>query len=425
MAWVKKANLRGPRGYQGLQGLPGVNAIENDAAVAAYVGDDDSATTLALRGNYARGRQAPLEVNEDFSLYPDGDLLRLLTGQEWETLAYQSESSSLPRIIDGRMTYDDPGRGGGYASVQLARSVRRMGAAWAFTPESVDGGSMTLAATTNLIGSGTLGPMSFHLRIENSLWALGVVDGAGSSVTDLHVGSFATALATDSTTIHETEVILDTEAGRAYVRLPDGQIIRSRQHDAFKQACTWGFWEIYRNPAALPVTGQSKTLFKRAWASSLEPDSSLSARSIEAAKRPMTPRIIPGPDQNFTNSTVELGGAGQSRLISAIPSTGQWLFRVSGWIENDADFTGRNRLLLCNDSMAELTSADLDATPGYKGTFTVLIPYAVDPTVLTNAPGKPTAFRLGLLSPSASNKSRIRIGTSGLVSRCVFESIGY
>lgn len=55
MVWGRKANIRGPRGFQGqtglrgAQGLPGSNAIENDAAVAAYITTDgDSATKRAV-----------------------------------------------------------------------------------------------------------------------------------------------------------------------------------------------------------------------------------------------------------------------------------------------------------------------------------------------------------------------------------------
>jgi hypothetical protein len=48
MGWKPKANLKGPRGpagERGAPGLPGSNAIENDAAVAAYIGTEGTSAT--------------------------------------------------------------------------------------------------------------------------------------------------------------------------------------------------------------------------------------------------------------------------------------------------------------------------------------------------------------------------------------------
>lgn len=47
LKWEYEGNRRGPKGAKGLQGLPGVNAVENDAAVAAYIESPGSATRSA------------------------------------------------------------------------------------------------------------------------------------------------------------------------------------------------------------------------------------------------------------------------------------------------------------------------------------------------------------------------------------------
>lgn len=370
--------------------------------------------------------QAPMEVNEDFATYPDGALTTLVSGQEWELLAYQGEADSLPRVESGRMTFDDDGRGGGYAAVHLGGPITRVGATWAFTSFTNGGGSMTFALMDKMIGSSPgLGRMGLHLRIEPTLWALGVVDGPSpTSVTDLHIGSFSTPLAADGVTEHRVEVTVDREQQRVFLTLPDGSVIRSRAHAAFAQLCDWVFWEPYRDVGGTPST-KTKPLFHRVWASSREPNAAIADRAIDLARRPITVKTIPGPDHAFTNALTELGGSSNSRVITAIPSSGQMLVTVTGWIENDADFTGRNRILLCNDSMAELASADLPAAPGYSGTFSVQIPYSVDVTTPTNAPGKPLALRFGVIAPSVSSKSRIKIATTGLVSRCIAQVLGY
>lgn len=55
MVWVRKVDLRSMvPGPQGEQGLPGVNAVENDAAVAAYI-EAESATRTALLKNGLTG----------------------------------------------------------------------------------------------------------------------------------------------------------------------------------------------------------------------------------------------------------------------------------------------------------------------------------------------------------------------------------
>lgn len=62
---VKHAHFKIPRG------LPGVNAVENDAAVATYVGASDSDTRAALDAEYARKGSQPVSV-ADFGLVYDG-----------------------------------------------------------------------------------------------------------------------------------------------------------------------------------------------------------------------------------------------------------------------------------------------------------------------------------------------------------------
>jgi len=72
MPWNVKADLKGPRGFsgdRGPQGLPGSNAIENDAAVAAYIGTAGASAAktavqaTALAAVNAQGGPGPLKGN--------------------------------------------------------------------------------------------------------------------------------------------------------------------------------------------------------------------------------------------------------------------------------------------------------------------------------------------------------------------------
>lgn len=94
---VKHAHFKIPRG------LPGVNAVENDAAVATYVGATDSDTRAALDAEYARKGSQPTSA-ADFGLVYDG--VTNVTAAISAAIAAAEAGSGVVVIPAGTFTID-------------------------------------------------------------------------------------------------------------------------------------------------------------------------------------------------------------------------------------------------------------------------------------------------------------------------------
>lgn len=440
---------------RGIGALPARLSVEAlSATILDGIETDTASPTGILPTTFGRRSQAGDEVNVDFATYTAGAMpANTNEGQEWHLTSKDDVPANYP-IVEARdgtnlMTLPDTTADGAYATIELDDTVQFTGAEWRFIPyaagadyEYLAGGlpgasyangvSMALAAWMQPIGENEtgLGPASIHLRIEPALWAVGFIpNDTDTSVTDKHVGNFTTSLAVSHTpAFYHVGVAQDSLEGRLYILLPDGTIVKSAQNDAYKQPCRFIFAEPYRNAGA--VTGKAKAGFLSFWSARGRYWPHI-LKAIDKASRPASIKnVAPGDTtQSITNARVRLGGAAtdHARLLVQIPSTGKLRFRVHFWLENDADYAGRNRLYLTKDDGTELNNVDFTVTPGHKGPVTIEIDYNIDVTgtVTTDAPGRLSGYRFDVLS-TTTNKSRIRFGTitEGRF-RCFIEANGY
>lgn len=148
MVWKKKADIRGPRGFSlsdakvnsgklvvsrddgfvfdagyvlGPQGLPGTNAIENDAAVAAYIGTTGSSQTKAAllaasQQVYAQATRRAVITDVQFAggadrtgQVPADDAIQAAWNAGYTTIEFPDGNYLITRKIDltGAATYSD------------------------------------------------------------------------------------------------------------------------------------------------------------------------------------------------------------------------------------------------------------------------------------------------------------------------------
>lgn len=398
-------------------GIPAEAATPTDVAASIEAADvvDDAQTDAKIAAAVAAlgATYAPLEMSEDFAAYPDGDLTNASGGQPWLTTFATPEAE--PVIVGGRLTFADAAGFGGYAAVRLAAPVRCLGAAWAFSPKTVDGGSMAMAALNKQIGTGTLGPVSIHLRIEPTLWALGVAADGATAIVDLMIGTFVAPLATDGITVHEAEVRIDRANGFVWVLLPDGSIHKSPQDDRFKGACDYPFWEPYRDVATgtVGIANKTKPLISRVWASSREVDSALVFRSLEKAARNVAVVNSAGlsADVAFTTSNVLI-----SSLVAnaPTPSTGRFLVEITASIDVTVD--GEFRLNLCSDAGTVLTYRTIATKTTHSGPFTASMIYTS-----ALSPGRNQTFKFGIQKISGTGV--LSLSNSGSINQNVIVKV--
>lgn len=336
MAITLLRNVRGKQGVpgkQGDQGLPGVNAVANDTATAAQIANaTPTATQAALDARSARRKAAPFEVNETFNQYANGALTKTQTGIP--IITYGATAAAVPRIEAGTLTFDTTAIAGGYSSVQLAAPATRAGASFFFDAGSAAGGVACIAIMEKeigaSIGAGTGVPKSpMHLQITPTTWSLDVFITESSTPTTIAQGAFSTALATDGATIHSTEIVLDRINGKAYLTLPDGNVIEAASPH-FKAPGTFVFWEPFRNTVT-----QSRARFTEAWASSQSGAELPSARRMARLQKGSTwfAESSVGADMTVSGTLTDVPGCA---VTYSTPADGKVLVTLSAQIDSTA-----------------------------------------------------------------------------------------
>ena len=261
-----------------------------DTIMAAKVADAASLTRAAANAVYASKRGGVLEVNEDFSTYPDGALVTTSNGQPWLLStgggsAGSNATDRTPRVVGGKMTYADTADIGGYATVVMDGPLRRIGAAFTFSPYIASGGLASFAVMTGQVATGLgLYRAPIHFVISPEGWGIDVIQTDGTSVVNITVGTFTTPLVADDTTVHEASVVLDRDEGYAYIYLPDGSLVKSPQSDYFKVGATFAFWEPFKTVGS--VSAKTLAKFVRVWADSRATDADLTSRALVRATGP-------------------------------------------------------------------------------------------------------------------------------------------
>lgn len=163
---VKHAHFKVPRG------LPGVNALENDAAVAAYVAAQDSATAGAMRARFAQKGTVPVSAADpEFGLVYDG--VTNVTSQIMAAATAAAQSSGVVVLPPGVFVADElllPAgvslQGSGVGATTLKHTgvgsglIRAQGAITAriatLTADAVKGATTLTLSTTSGIVAGDL-----------------------------------------------------------------------------------------------------------------------------------------------------------------------------------------------------------------------------------------------------------------------------
>lgn len=199
---VKHAHFKIPRG------LPGVNALENDEAVATYVGAPDSDTRAALDAEYARKGSQPVSA-ADFGLVYDG--VTNVTAAMTAAMSAAQGTSGVVILPPGTFVAD----------------------------------AMTIPAGVQIMGSGMGSTVLRHSGVGAHMFrAQGTITPNLTSVT-ADVARRATTIALGSTTglsagdliiLHDTTSYTTTDAS-----YKSGEMLRVKSVDSASQITVWGW----------------------------------------------------------------------------------------------------------------------------------------------------------------------------------------
>lgn len=233
---------------------------------------DDNSTRLATTA-FVKAASSPLiaqgmEMREIFTNMPDGSA-PLATATRQTAINYSGGMPApAPWIRSGFLTTQTPNsaEGGSYRIVQLEGPVMRVGGRFAFSPYSSYGGLMCFSIQQTSISVGTPVPVSpMHFWISPTDWSLDVNDTAGTAVENVVSGTFPTPLASDGTTLHTVDIVLDRDRGACFVTFPNGYVLEARD-PRFSLPGTFVYAEPFK-PLGSPST-KTNALVKEWWADS-------------------------------------------------------------------------------------------------------------------------------------------------------------
>lgn len=236
-------------------------------------------------------RSSGVELHESFAEMPDGP-----APAESVTNFSGGRDAAAPYVRDGFLTTADPDRavGGSYRIARLAGEVSRIGAEFAFTPHSAVGGVLCLSIQSGSIAdtSPVVPASPVHFIVTPTGWALDVNRVAGESVERVASGDFAAPLASDGSTLHRVELVLDRVAGKLRITLPEQVLTFS--HEAFALAGDHVYVEPFKSPLGGPIAEQTDALVRSWWADggAVSVDGEAVALPTSAA----APASTPAPD---------------------------------------------------------------------------------------------------------------------------------
>lgn len=257
-----------------------VDDLEEAAAAGQVNSVDGRAGVVSLADLYAKRNQAREEIWDRFADHADGVPAAALTGQPY--LNYGTPGF-LPTVADGKLTLPaNPANPAEldamYAQVLLDAPTKRIGARWTFGPESTPNGEAVLIAWSTNVQVAAIGDSSCHLELGPRGWSYSVY--VAGVFTNVASGAFSPALATDDTTVHTCEVVLDTANAIAYLHLPDG-LTKTVTHPMIATAdAVYAAWEsICRDT-------DTHAAFAEVWADSRDSSAVLPAKTSVWAKPP-------------------------------------------------------------------------------------------------------------------------------------------
>lgn len=313
--------------------IPDVSSLVTGAALdsknTALVEDVSSQTSGALKT--ALGPYAVLEVHDRFSNLPDGTApARASTGQLYGY--WPVSGANRLRIVGGKLTFAGGTAGAaGYAYIECEGPVTRVGGSWTFGPATTPNGAAGLLAFAGDIGAsydaGDGVPDSpCHFTIAPTAWTYSVWEGG--VIREVDSGSFSPALATDSTTVHTGEVVIDRLNSTAHVTLPNGSMIDITDPSIGSIEARWATLEPYQ------YNGPTDSLvaYTDWWADSRQPTPVIEMIRVKAAAAPASRVALAAP---ASRQTVTLSSTGQE-ISTELRQT--VTFPESGRVQVEVDF---------------------------------------------------------------------------------------
>jgi len=329
-------------------------ALLSPLASVAYVGANFAAISHnhsadnITSGALAKARQhaqtayldaglANLEVWDDFSLQPDGDITNAATGQPY--IVYPATGVRKPRVVSGKLTFD-VGADGGYASVRLARPVTYMQCRFTLQGGTTTSGVVGLIPWVTDIGAsldlGQVAQTPAHLVVGHASFILGTFDGGAAGLEQRYDGTFSPVLATDGTTVHTVEMWIDSKRGFIILKLPDNSM-HLIHDEKFKVPGYFACIEPYRY---IPATDPLPAFVS--WAASSSPDKLLEGYNLLASHLQVSEYyptsdaslILNGSGTGTDGTRQEIVG---TRKLVVVPSSGKVLVTASLFLDITSD----------------------------------------------------------------------------------------
>lgn len=176
-------------------------------------------------------------------------------------------AAAEPWARNGFLSTKDPSlsQAGTYRIVSLGEDVVRIGARFAFTPWTAEGGVMCLSIQQTSIAHSPAVPISpLHLQVTPTSWTVDLNDTAGTGVEPLASGPLPRQLVADGATIYSAEAVLDRDRGRCYLWLPGGLKV-TLSDPRFRLKGSYAYVEPFRMPSGAP-TARTAALIREWWA---------------------------------------------------------------------------------------------------------------------------------------------------------------
>lgn len=264
-------------------------------------------------------------LSKDFSSFSDNEEMKF--SSIWGgTIG----ATALPRVLNGKMTFSPVGSGAGYASYLHNDSVKRLFGKFSFGPFTTGNGSAVLICWDNDIKETypIIPDSACHLVITPTKWEYSIIDNG--TITVVATGLFSPNLLVDTDYI--TEVILDRNNAKAYVTLPDGQMV-TVSHSKISYESKWSCFELFKIAST-----DSTAMFSSVFAT-CDSDSELGnvMNKIQSAQKPSIVQYAPTVTENVIVPTVATEISLNNLICPVVvPPSGKILVELSATLLHSA-----------------------------------------------------------------------------------------
>ncbi|OBB44626.1 hypothetical protein A5752_03560 [Mycobacterium sp. 852002-51961_SCH5331710] len=238
------------------------------AAVLAVV------VTAALWWGFVRGQASVaaqgITVEATFAGKPNGPAPEQFDGGEPARVSgTPDDPGALPRIVDGRLTYEPTGDGsaaGFFSTPDLGGPVRSIGARFVFRAGRGTKGAVALVVSRGL-DTGfppIIRPLPVHFVLTPANWNVSVSHSAGDPLDVIAAGEFPQPLAEDGTTAYEARLTIND--AQLTLDLPQGVQKKISDPRISEWQGSYANFELFANHG----TTDSLPALEKVWASAAE-----------------------------------------------------------------------------------------------------------------------------------------------------------